>query len=84
MEQLRTGEVIEAEVTRVEAHGVYLQFHDCEIVVLIPDVSYDRIPDLQARYKPRDRVRVRILEYVSQRNLFKATIKDVGPSNQSA
>jgi ribosomal protein S1 len=78
MKDLSVGAIVEAEVTRVEAYGVYLRFHDAEIIVLIFDVSNERIADLKARYRAGERVRVKILEYVPDRQLFKATIKDAG------
>jgi ribosomal protein S1 len=76
MNKLAVGDLIEADVTRVEVYGVYLKFRDEEIVVLIPDVSHERVSDLRSRYTVGDRIRVRILEYVPERSLFKASIKD--------
>jgi predicted RNA-binding protein with RPS1 domain len=66
-----------ARVTRVEEYGVYFEFEGSSIFVLIPDVSYDLVPDLKARYKIGDVVRVRVFRYVEPYKAFKATIKDV-------
>jgi hypothetical protein len=44
--------------------------------VLIPDVSYERVPDLKAKYSVGEAVSVRVLVYVEDRQLFKGTIKD--------
>lgn len=73
---ISVGETVEAEVTRVENYGLYLQFLTLEIIVLIPDVSYVPIPRLKNLYKPGDRVRVRIVEYVASESLYKGAIKD--------
>ena len=65
-----------ARVTRVENYGVYLQFDDLDVLVLIPDVSYERISDLHSMYAVGDAVPVKILRYVSSEGAFKGTIKD--------
>lgn len=70
------GEIFLAQVTRVEPYGVYLRFPHGEVIVLIPDVSYDRVPDLTVRYSVGDDVQVKILDYVEDRKLYKGTIKD--------
>jgi ribosomal protein S1 len=75
MSALAIGDIVEAAVTRVEAYGVYLHVGENEILVLIPDVSYERV-DLTAKYKLADSVRVRILAYVAEKNAFRGTIKD--------
>lgn len=71
------GTTVTATVSRVEPYGVYLDGPDGEIVVLIPDVSTTRIADLQGYYTVGDKVRVRVLKYVEERDLFKGIIKDV-------
>lgn len=70
------GTVVDAEVMRVERYGVYLRSSLGEIVVLIPDVSHEPIPELVAVYSAAERVRVRLVEWVEDRKLFKGTIKD--------
>ena len=70
--------VVDAEVERVELYGIYLRFSQGEVIVLIPDVSYERIPDLTKKVHVGDRLLVKILEYVEDRHVFKGTIKDVG------
>jgi predicted RNA-binding protein with RPS1 domain len=66
-----------ARVIRVEPYGIYFEFEGSQIIVLIPDVSYDWIPDLNAKYKIGDFVRVRVFRYIEPYKAFKATIKDV-------
>jgi ribosomal protein S1 len=70
------GRKVVARVTRVEAYGVYLECDGNELIVLIPDVSHERVPDLRAKYQLGDKVTVRVLSYIEDRKLFKATIKD--------
>lgn len=71
------GRKIVAEVVRVEPYGVYLAWDGEEVIVLVPDVSDERILCLAEEYRPGQRVSVRILEYVESRKMFKGTIKDV-------
>jgi small subunit ribosomal protein S1 len=71
------GETVSATVKRVEPYGVYLDGPEGEIIVLIPDVSHERIPDLKKHYSIGDQVRVHVLKYVPERKLFKGTIKDI-------
>jgi ribosomal protein S1 len=70
------GKAVVARVTRVEPYGLYLTYETLSLIVLIPDVSYERIADLKATFKPGDTVPVRILSYHEDRNMFKGTIKD--------
>jgi ribosomal protein S1 len=70
------GKTVVTRVTRVEPYGLYLTYEGQSLIVLIPDVSHERIADLEAKYKPGDTVPVRILSYVEDRNLCKGTIKD--------
>lgn len=72
------GEVVTAEVTRVEAYGIYFRGPNAtEIIVLIPDVSTERIKNLNDYCSVGDLRRVRILKYVSEKKIFKGIIKDV-------
>ena len=71
------GTIVTATVSRVEPYGVYLDGPDGKIVVLIPDVSATRIENLQEYYTVGDQVRVRIVKYVEERELFKGIIKGV-------
>jgi hypothetical protein len=61
----------EAEITRVEMYGVYLRFSHGDIVVLIFDVSTGRILDLTKIVSVGDWLRVNIMEYVEDRQMFK-------------
>ena len=70
------GRTVIARVTSVEVYGVYLDHDNSAIVVLIPDVSYDPVPDLKERYHVGDLVPVRVLSYVEERGLFKGSIRD--------
>ncbi|MEM6296049.1 MAG: S1 RNA-binding domain-containing protein [Myxococcota bacterium] len=65
---------VDGEVTRVEHYGLYVKTPEGDAVVLIPDVSKEPIPDLKAAYSPGDQVRVRLLRFVEQRGIHKATM----------
>lgn len=71
------GKIVSATVKRVEPYGIYLNALEGEIIVLIPDISQERIPDLKQYYSIGDTVRVRVIKYVPERKLFKGTIKDI-------
>lgn len=70
------GKTVMARVTRVETYGVYLKFDGLDVLVLIPDVSHERISDLHSLYAVGDAVPVKIFRYVSEVGAFKGTIKD--------
>lgn len=56
--------VVTGTVVRVEAYGVYFSYGESTILVLIPDVSDDPIPDLQKFIAPGERRPVKILRQV--------------------
>lgn len=56
--------VVIGTVVRVEAYGVYFSYGESTILVLIPDVSDDPIPDLQKFIAPGERRPVKILRQV--------------------
>jgi ribosomal protein S1 len=68
------NEVTSGKVTQVEHYGLYIETGEGPALVLIPDVSKERIPDLAAAYKAGDSVRVKLLRFVPERGLFKATM----------
>lgn len=65
---------VDGEVTRVKEFGLYVRTAQGDALVLIPDVSRDPIEDLNAAFKVGDRVRVRLLRFVPDHELFKATM----------
>lgn len=71
---MENNESVDGEVTRVEHYGLYVKTSEGEAVVLIPDVSKERIPDLKAAYSVGDRVRVRLLRFVEEKGIHKATM----------
>jgi hypothetical protein len=62
----------------VEHYGLYLRAEAGDAIVLIPEVSVDRIPELRRAYQPGDVVRVRLLDWIPDRRMFKATMLAVG------
>jgi ribosomal protein S1 len=70
------GKTVVARATRVEEYGLYLTYEGQSLIVLIVDISNERVGDLKKKFKPGDTVPVRILSYHDELNLFKGTIKD--------
>jgi hypothetical protein len=64
-------------MTSAPVLSIYLDSPHGEILVLIPDVSPERIPDLTKRFRRGEYVRARILQCVAERNVFKGTMRDV-------
>lgn len=71
---MENSEPVDGEVTRVEHYGLYVKTPDGDAVVLIPDVSKERIPDLKAAYSVGDQVCVRLLRFVAEQGIHKATM----------
>ncbi|MGB1014607.1 MAG: S1 RNA-binding domain-containing protein [Nannocystaceae bacterium] len=69
-----SNETIDGVVTRVEHYGLYLKTSEGEAVVLIPDISTKRVPDLKAAYCAGDPVKVRLIRFVEEQGLYKATM----------
>lgn len=66
-----------ARITRVEHYGLYVHTSHGDAVVLIPDASTERIPDLKAKYSVGEVVQVRLLYFIKDENLYKATMLPV-------
>lgn len=69
--------ITDGTVTQVEHYGLYVDTSNGPAIVLIPDVSTTPMPDLTSRYSPGDVVRVRLLRFVPERRMYKATMIDV-------
>lgn len=68
------NESIDGVVTRVEHYGLHVKTPQGEAIVLIVDLSKERIPDLKAAYGVGDKVRVRLLRFVEGHGVYKATM----------
>jgi len=66
---------VTASVTRVTEYGVYLEHQSTEIIVLIIDVSDERIRRLADLFAVGDKVSVYISEYIPQTKQYKGTMK---------
>ncbi|MCM8541266.1 MAG: hypothetical protein NE328_13410 [Lentisphaeraceae bacterium] len=73
---MKVNSSVIATVDKVEVYGLYLVKDSETILVLIPDVSLERISDLKALFKEGDTVKVKVLEYIEGKNLFKGSLID--------
>jgi ribosomal protein S1 len=69
--------ITDATVTQVEHYGLYVDTASGPAIVLVPDVSTTPMPDLTSHFSPGDSVRVRLLRFVPERSMHKATMIDV-------
>lgn len=65
---------IDATITRVEHYALYVHTSQGDAIILIPDVSTERIHDLKMQYSIGDIVQVRLLCFVEDESLYKATM----------
>ncbi|MCP3997861.1 MAG: S1 RNA-binding domain-containing protein [bacterium] len=72
-----TEEVVEGTVSRVEVYGLYADTSKGPAIVLLPDISREKIEDLRDRFHPRDRVELRMLYLAEDRWLYKASMLDL-------
>lgn len=71
---MNAGDQVDAVITRVEAYGLYLEHVGSPILVLAPDVSMKRPLDLSAEFTVGEHLTVRILRYVPETSVYKATV----------
>ena len=71
---MNAGDQVEAVITRVEVYGLYLEHAGSPVLVLAPDVSNRRPLDLSAEFAIGDHLTVRILRYVPETSIYKATV----------
>lgn len=75
-------EAIAGTVTRVEHYGLYVRTAEGDALVLIPDVSSTPI-ELRSAYAVGDPVEVRLLLFVEERKLYKATMIAEAPKEDA-
>jgi ribosomal protein S1 len=75
------GRTVRAKVTRVEEYALYLGFEGIEIIVLVPDVSWDPT-HLKEAWRVGDETAVKIIRYVEQERIYKGTMKDIGAGGE--
>ena len=61
-------------VNKVEEYGIYLDCNNHDILVLIVDVSSERICELRAKFALGKEIKVRILAYVPEKKIYKGTM----------
>ena len=64
-------------IERIEPYGLYLRDGERKIIVLIPDVSRDRIRDLSEIFQIGQSVNVAVISFVEDRGLYKGTMIDM-------
>jgi ribosomal protein S1 len=81
---LNVGDVVQATVTRTEVYGVYLTHQGQEILVLIPDVAWvPTVHDCREFARPGDELDVKILLFNAKEGIFRGSIKDVHPEDDT-
>ena len=70
-------DVVEGTITKVESYGLFADTPMGPAVVLLPDISRERITDLTGMYKPGDSVKLRLLFFAEDRDLYKASMLDI-------
>lgn len=81
MSQFQTGQIVDAEVTRVEQYGAFLQHEGIEIVVLVPEVTWQVGCLADDIVKIGDEVRVLLLNpYSDESARWAGSIKQVLPN----
>ena len=73
------GEIVDATVVRVEPYGVYLQVHDGEILVLIPEIAWCPTTDPHVVAPVGSVHRVRILAHSPEHDIYTGSFRLVDP-----
>jgi small subunit ribosomal protein S1 len=69
MENLKIDEVFEAEVVRVEPFGIFVKINfavgetrlNLEGLVHISEISWEKVDDVSSLYKPKDKIKVKLI-----------------------
>jgi ribosomal protein S1 len=69
-----------AVIKRIEPYGLYLHERNRTILVLIVDISRERIPDLAQRFQVGQIVKVNVLRFVPEGGMFKGSMLDMPDS----
>lgn len=69
----RRDDVVSAIVEQIEEYGVYLSCENERILVLIVDISLSPVRDIKKIYAIGQKVRVRILEHIHQKSIYKGS-----------
>ena len=73
--RLKSGDAVTATVQRVERFGVFLEHEGEQILVLVPELSWQPLPDPAQRFAVGDQVQVRILRHVPEHRQFIGSIR---------
>ena len=76
---LEVGSTVEAEVKMVKPYGVYLEHAGHEILVLIPEVSWNPTHNLEAAVRVGDRRKVYLLRYIYQKKQYAGSFRRLQP-----
>jgi len=74
---VKIGDAVCATVIRVEPYGVYLQHGEHEILVLVPELSWQPMANPAEKFSAGDRVRVKLLRYDSGEAIFIGSVRAV-------
>jgi len=69
------GSIIEAVVTRVEHFGIFLQHDGEEVVVLLPEFSWEPVHDLRQLVRVGDLLQVLVVRYNYQKKQIVGSIR---------
>jgi ribosomal protein S1 len=70
----QNDEIVVGKIYQVEEYGVYLSCGEENFLVLIVDVSRERVRDLHALFSVGDTVKVRVLENIPAKRIYKASM----------
>lgn len=73
------GSVIKARVIRIEHYGIYLKHGQEDVLVLVPEVSWEKTPDLRVAFQTGDEIDLVVLRYNYQKRVIVGSIKRLHP-----
>lgn len=76
LNEINPGDIVDAKITGVADFGLFVQFGDgLEGLIHISEISWDRVTDIQKRYKVGDELKAKIIEIDNERQRISLSIK---------
>ncbi|ETW97606.1 MAG: hypothetical protein ETSY1_22025 [Candidatus Entotheonella factor] len=78
---LYIDDIVSATIVELKPYGMYLKSDSDQILVLLPEISWEPLRDLKQIYSEGDIISVKMLEFIPTEELYKGSIRQLRPED---
>jgi ribosomal protein S1 len=75
------GQIVPAKVKKIFHYGVLFSSKETLVMVLIPELSWKRVKDINELFKLGEICNVKLIKYISEKNEYVGSIKSLDDKN---